>query len=262
MRLALAAIALASVLSFAACVQVSCGCVTPISVFAAASLAPALDELTADFRAAYSAATYFTTSTASSAALRTQIEQGARADVFLSADTDNPQALGNAGLVDGGMQVFATNHLTIVVPSDNPAGITSPVDLARDGVRIIAAGEDVPITKYAEQALANLASQPGYPPDFAAAYETNIVSREDNVGAVTSKIALGEGDAAIVYVTDAKNGGLQQIEIPGAANVTATYGGVVLRDAAGPKAAHAFLDRVSGPYGQAILAKYGFAPAP
>ena len=76
--------------------------------------------------------------------------------------------------------------------------------MARPGVKVIAAGDNVPITKYATQLVDNLAKGAGYPADFAAAYEANIVSKEDNVKAVVAKIELGEGDAAIVYVTDAK----------------------------------------------------------
>ena len=83
-------------------------------------------------------------------------------------------------------------------------GIKTPADLAKPGVKIIAAGDAVPITKYANQLVDNLAKSPGYPADFATAYNANIVSKEDNVKAVVAKLELGEGDAGIVYVTDAK----------------------------------------------------------
>ena len=90
------------------------------------------------------------------------------------------------------------------MPTANPAGITTPADLAKPGVKVIAAGDEVPITKYATQLVENLAKAAGYPADFAAAYAANIASKEDNVKAVVAKIELGEGDAGIVYVTDAK----------------------------------------------------------
>ena len=252
----------ASLLILAACAQVSCGCVTPVTVFGAASLAKPLEEIKTGFVGSYGVAVVVTISTGSSAALRAQIEQGARADVFLSADTSNPAALLDAGLVDGSIMPFATNHVAIVVPKGNTAAVSSPADLARTGLRIIAAGPDVPITKYADQVVAKLAALSGYPPDFAARYAANIVSREDNVGAVLAKIALGEGDAAIVYVTDAQAASVDTVELPADANVTATYSGVVLKDAAGPHAAHAFLDWVRGPNGQQVLAKFGFSPVP
>ena len=107
-----------------------------------------------------------TISTDSSSALETQIEQGAPADVFLSADTTNPQKLVDAGLADGAAVTFAGNKLTVIVPADNPAGIASPADLAKPGIKVIAAGDEVPITKYATQLVANLAKEPGYPADF------------------------------------------------------------------------------------------------
>ncbi len=249
-------------LLLAACAQASCGCVTLVRVFGASSLAMPLEELSGDFARSFGIGVSVTISTGSSAALRTQIEQGAPADVFLSADTSNPAALLDAGLVDGTMVTFATNHLAIVVQKGNPAAISAPADLGRANVRIIAAGLEVPITKYADQVVTKLADLPGYPAGFAAAYAANIVSREDNVGAVIAKIALGEGDAAIVYVSDAKAANVDTIELPEDANVTATYAGVVLREATGPHAAHAFLDWVRSPSGQQIMAAFGFSPAP
>ncbi len=95
---------------------------------------------------------------------------------------------------------------------------------------MIAAGDTVPITKYANQLVANLARQSGYPADFAANYAANVASKEDNVAAVVAKIELGEGDAGIVYVTDAKTSTkVTTIAVPDAANVPATYGGVVVK---------------------------------
>ena len=76
----------------------------------------------------------------------------------------------------------------MIVPADNPAGIRTPADLAKPGVKIIATGDEVPITKYANQLLASLAKAPGYPVDFEAAYQANIASREDNVKAVVAKL--------------------------------------------------------------------------
>lgn len=257
---AVIAFLIASVLSLAACVQASCGCVTPVTVFGASSLAAPLEEIKSGFAGSYGVAVYVTISTGSSTALRTQIEQGARADVFLAADTANPAALVDAGLVDGSITAFATNHLAIVVPKGNPAHISSPADLARPGVTVIAAADGVPITKYAGQLVAKLAARPGYPSDFAAAYEANVVSREENVGAIVAKIELGEGDAAIVYLTDANSSEVDAVALPPEANVTATYAGVVLKNAAGPRAAHAFLDWLRGADGQRILADAGFSP--
>jgi molybdate transport system substrate-binding protein len=231
-----------------------------LTIYAAASLKGVLDKAGAAYEAA-NPGTTLTISTDSSSALETQIEQGAPADVFLSADAKNPQALVDMGLAGGDLVKFAGNVLTVVVPSDNPAGIATPADLARPGVKVIAAGDSVPITKYATQLVANLAREAGYPADFAAAYAANVVSREDNAKALIAKVELGEGDAGIVYLTDAKaSTRVKTIDVPDSANVPATYAGVVVKASTNAVAAHAFLTWFAGPDGQAILAGFGFLP--
>jgi molybdate transport system substrate-binding protein len=149
----------------------------------------------------------------------------------------------------------------VIVPVANPAKLTSPKDLARSGVKIIAAGDAVPITKYANQLVANLAKEPGYPADFEAAYQKNIVSKEDNVKALVAKLELGEGDAGIVYVTDAKaSTKVATVDVPPTANVLATYAGVVVKASPNQNAAIRFLAWLAGPDGQAILSGFGFLP--
>ncbi len=232
-----------------------------LTIYGAASLSAVLAELKIAYEAA-NPGTTITISTDSSAALETKIEQGAPADVFLSADTANPQKLVDEGLAAGRAVKFAGNLLTIIVPAGNPAGIQTGADLARNGVKVIAAADAVPITKYANQLVANLAGLPGYPADFVAKYDANIVSKQDNVAAVVSQIALGEGDAAIVYMTDAKTATkVTAIAVPRAANVPATYAGVVIGSSADVAAAQAFLTWLTGPASQSILASFGFLPA-
>jgi molybdate transport system substrate-binding protein len=233
-----------------------------LTILGAASLKGALVKAKTAYEAA-NPGTTLTISTDSSATLETQIEQGAPADVFLSADTTNPKKLVDEGLADGAAVTFAGNKLTVIAPPNNPAGIASPADLARPGIKVIAAGDSVPITKYATQLVANLAKEAGYPADFAAAYAANIASKEDNVKAVVAKIELGEGDAGIVYVTDAKaSTKVMTIEVPDTANVPATYAGVVVKASAHVDAARAFLNWFAGPDGQAILGGFGFLPPP
>jgi molybdate transport system substrate-binding protein len=235
---------------------------TELTVFAAASLKNVLAEAETAYEAA-NPGTDLTISTDSSAALETQIEEGAPADVFLSADTTNPQKLVDGGFAGGEAIAFAGNELTVIVPTDNPAGIQSPADLAKDGVRIIAAGDEVPVTKYATQLVQNVAAEEGSPPDFEAAYAANVVSKEDNVGQVVAKIELGEGDAGIVYVTDATaSDEVTPIEVPAGANVPATYAGVVVGASPNQEAAAAFLDWLRGPDGQVVLSSFGFLPPP
>ncbi|MGH2475818.1 MAG: molybdate ABC transporter substrate-binding protein [Candidatus Limnocylindrales bacterium] len=250
-----------------ACAGGSGGSVTPatnveLTVYGAASLKGVLEEVKTAYEASHPG-TALTMSTDASSALATKIEQGAPADVFLSADTTNAQRLVDAGLAAGDAVVFAANELTIIVPADNPAGITSPADLGRPGVKVIAAGDEVPITRYAVQVVVNLARGAGYGTGFAAAYATNVVSREDNVKAVVAKIELGEGDAGIVYTTDAAaSTKVATVDVPNAANVPASYAGVVVKASGNVDAARAFLAWLVGSDGQAVLAGFGFLPSP
>jgi molybdate transport system substrate-binding protein len=156
-----------------------------LTIYGAASLKAVLAKVQTTYQTS-NPGTTLAISTDSSSALETKIEQGAPADVFLSADTANPQKLVDKGLAAGTVTKFAGNLLTIIVPTANPAGIQTPADLAKAGVKIITCGDTVPIAKYAAQLVANLAKQPGYPADFVAQYTANIVSKEDNVAAVVS----------------------------------------------------------------------------
>ena len=231
-----------------------------LTVAGAASLKEVLGEAAAAYEDA-SPGTTVTLATGSSAALAAQIREGAPADVFLSADTATPDELARDGLAAGDPVVFAMNELTVIVPVDNPGRVASPADLARDGLVVIAVGDEAPITRYATQLVANLATLPGYPPDFEAAYAANVASKEDSVKAVVAKIELGEGDAGIVYVTDAAAASrVRAVPVPDEANVPATYAGVVVAASEHRAAARAFLDWFAGPDGQAILGRHGFLP--
>lgn len=230
-----------------------------LNVFAAASLRDVMSAAASAYEQA--SGIQMQISTDASTALRVQIQQGAEADVFLSADAENPDVLTADGLVDGAIVPFARNGLAIIVPSDNPAGIRTSADLARPGVKIVAAGEKVPISRYAAQLLEQLAATSGNAAGFVAAYAANVVSREDNVRAVVAKIELGEGDAAIVYASDARaSTKVSVIPLPSGIDVLATYAGVVPTRAPHRAEGHAFLDWVAGSPGQEILARFGFAP--
>jgi molybdate transport system substrate-binding protein len=234
--------------------------VTPVAltVFAAASLTNALDEVKTAYEAT-GAGVALTIATDSSAALRVQIQEGAPVDVFLSADTSNPQTLVDGGVAADSITPFAANTVALVVPADNPAAIRTPADLATPGVAIVAAGAEVPISRYAAQVLDLLAPLPGYPTDFAARYAANVVSEEDNVRAVLTKIESGDGDAGFVYRTDAlASTQVLDIEIPVEARVAATYTGCVIADSVHVAEATAFLAWLAGADGQAILAEFGF----
>ena len=233
-----------------------------LTIFGAASLAKVLDEVKADYEAA-NPGTTLTISTDSSAALATQIEQGAPADVFLSADTTNPQKLVDAGLADGDAVVFAANKLTIITPTGQPGRPDRAVrPRPRRGSGSSRRGDEVPITKYATQLVENLAGAAGAPADFAAAYAANIVSKEENVAAVRTKIELGEGDARHRLRDGCRRPPTRspRSTVPDDVNVPASYAGVVVKASPNVEAAHAFLDWFAGPDGQAILASFGFLP--
>jgi molybdate transport system substrate-binding protein len=255
MKRPLAAIMVAPIL-------IACGSASPeppdrVVVLAAASLTDALEELAGTY--VDETGTEIVISFDASSALRAQIEEGAQADLFVSADVANPQQLVDAGLTDGEARRFASNALTIVVPADGSSHVAAWTDLAAPAVRIVAAGDDVPITRYAVELIDNLAAQPGAPSGFADAYAGNIVSREDNVRAVLAKIELGEGDAGIVYETDAASSiDVTTIDIPAETNVAADYAFVVLADA--PPGAAAFGEWLLGEEAQSILASHGFRP--
>lgn len=236
---------------------------TELTVFAAASLREAFGAAKESYEAATPGVT-LVFSFDGSGMLRTQLEQGAPVDLFASADDINPRILADAGLTAGRPLPFAGNRLALVVPAANPAAIASPFDLARPGVRLVNADASVPITAYAAEMLSVLAGLPGAPPRFVAAVAANVVSREDNVRAVLAKVELGEGDAGIVYATDAREAGeaVRVIAIPDEANVAVTYAAVVLRDAPHRAAASAFLAWLAGPEGRAVLANFGFTAPP
>ena len=231
-----------------------------LTIFAAASLKGALGTIKAAYEAA-SPGTTIIVSLDSSSALETKIEQGAPSDVFLSADTTSPQRLIDAGIAGGTAVRFAGNKLVIIVPTGNPGGVTTPADLARSGLEIVAAGDTVPITAYATKLIDNLAALSGYPTDFAARYASNVTSKEENVKGIVAKIELGQGEAGIVYVTDAQaSTRVETVVVPDEANVPATYAGVVVRASANQAAAQAFLTWLTGGVGQAIFGAFGFVP--
>ena len=195
-----------------------------LTIYGAASLKGALEEAKTAYEAA-NPGTTLTISTDSSAALETQIEQGAPADVFLSADTTNPKKL-----VDAGPRRRCSRRLRRQRADDHRrrpttrAASTRRTTSAKPGVRVIAAGDEVPITKYATQLVDNLAAAAGDPADFAAAYAANVVSKEDNVKAVVGpRSSWARATRAIVYVTDATaSDKVATIDVPDDVNVPAT----------------------------------------
>ncbi|HEY2667438.1 MAG TPA: molybdate ABC transporter substrate-binding protein [Actinomycetota bacterium] len=222
------------------------------NVFAAASLTGAFNRIKADF-IALNPKVNLTMNYNGSGSLVTQIQNGAPADVFASADGDNMNKLSGTGKIDF-PQNFAGNLLEIVVQQNNPKHIATLADLARPDVSVVLGDPaSVPAGKYARQALA------------AAGVTVVPKSLELNVTAVTQKIALQEADAGIVYVTDVKASVaagqfVDGVPIPAAQNVVAVYPIGVLKSSPNQAVAQAFVAYVRSPAGQATLASFGFLP--
>ncbi len=233
-----------------------------LTVFAAASLTGAFTEIGKNFEAANPGVTV-TFNFAGSQALRTQIEQGASADVFASADHKNMDAMISENLVAGGKyQDFASNLLVVILPPGNPASIQTLQDLARPGIKLDLADSSVPVGNYARQALTNLSQDPAYGSDYSTQVLANVVSNETDVKQVVAKVDLGEADAGIVYVTDAQAApDLKTIAIPKDFNVVASYPIAVVDKSHNTDLAASFIAYVLSPDGQAVLKKWGFAPA-
>ncbi len=234
-----------------------------IVVFAAASLTDAFGEVAEAFQRDHPG-TRVTYSFGGSNQLRAQLEQGARADVFASADELQMDAAVAGGLTVEPVRVFARNRLTIITPADNPKGVAGVRDLARPGVRLVTAQPNVPIGRYTEAMLDRAAADPTYGPDFTAHAKANVVSREENVRQVVGKVQLGEADAAVVYssdVTPQARGQLQQVPVPDLLNTIATYPVAVCRSGANPAGAEAFVAFLLSPRAQDTLARWGFVKA-
>lgn len=233
---------------------------TTLTVFAAASLTDSFKEIGKSFEGAYPRIRVVF-SFAGSQSLRTQIQQGAKADVFASADSNNMEPLKTDNLLTDAPQVFARNVLIVILPRDNTAGIKGLKDLAGPGVKLILADTGVPIGSYTLQILDKLSTDPAYGADFKTRVLARVVSKETDVKAIVSKVSLGEGDAGVVYTTDAQVavGKLSTLTIPDAYNVTATYPIAVLKASPNPGAAQKFVDYVLSSDGQTVLKKYGFA---
>lgn len=232
-----------------------------VTVFAAASLTESFGEIEGAFEKANPGVTV-QYNFAGSQALVTQLTQGAKADLFASADQPNMENAIKGGVIAGTPRVFAKNKLVIIVPKENRAGIATPKDLAKPGIKFDTAQASVPVGAYTQQALDNFAKLPEYGADFKASVNKNTVSQEDNVKAIVQKVQLGEADAGIVYATDAQaaKDKLTLIQIPDAQNVIATYPVALVKDAKQAALGQRFLDYLLSADGQAILRKYGFAP--
>jgi len=236
---------------------------TRLTVFAAASLTDAFTEAGQVFSQAHPDITV-SFSFAGSQELATQISQGAPADLFASANQNQMDAAVASGRINADApHPFVQNRLVVIVPSDNPAGITTLADLANEGVQLVFAAAEVPVGQYTLDFLTKATVADDFPDRYLELVQTNVVSYEQNVRAVFTKISLGEGDAGVVYASDvvgteAEN--VIQLDIPDAFNTVAQYPIASLNDSENEVAAAQFITFILSTEGQAILAQYGFLP--
>ena len=232
-----------------------------LTVFAAASLTDAFREIGQVFEAQKS--TPVTFNFGSSSQLRTQLQQGAVADVFASADQAQMNAARDDGSIEGADVTFALNRLVAIVPKENPGRLQSAADIANPGIRFVTAAPEVPIGLYTQHMFDKMSQTSAFGTDFKDRANANIVSREPNVRQVVAKVQLGEADAAVVYLSDVTSSSapdLLTILIPDDLNVLASY--PIARVTGGPQAelGQAFIEMVLSPSGQALLQKWNFTP--
>jgi molybdate transport system substrate-binding protein len=230
-----------------------------ITVYAAASLTEAFNAAAPAFTKKTGIAVTF--SFGGSDTLATQIKQGAPADVFASANLAQMKVVNDAGLVAGTPKTFAKNRLVLIAPKGAAMKFASPADLAKPGAKVILAAASVPVGGYARATFGKLSGTSGYPADFPATVEKNVVSNELDVKAVVTKISLGEGDAGVVYSTDVTSTVAPKLDVvpfPAAVAPDIEYPIAALKNAPNPKGAQAFVDYIVSPEGQAFLKARGF----
>jgi molybdate transport system substrate-binding protein len=218
-----------------------------LTVLAAASLTDAFTMIGDQVHRKYPGIST-TFSFAGSPTLVTQIQQGAPADIFASADQATMQKVTSGGFTSGTPSVFAHNKLEIAVQAGNPKHITSLDDLTNPSVKVVVCAPAVPCGSYSTATFAK------------AGIKVTPVSQEQDVKSVLTEVGLGEADAGIVYVTDVKSAHSQVtgVTIPDNMNTTANYPIAELRTTQSDAAAKVFVDYVLGPEGQATLASFGF----
>jgi len=234
-----------------------------LTVFAAASLTDAFGELADAFEANHPGK-QINLNFAASNLLAQQLADGADADVFASADRiQMDAAIDSRRIKPDEARVMVGNTLVIIFPPDNPAGISSPLDLAFPGISVILAAEEVPVGRYSLEYLTKASDEMYFGLDYKTDVLDNVVSFEQSVRGVLAKIQLGEADAGIVYKSDVYNLEPEEINgitIPSELNVSASYYIAPINDSHQSELAREFIDFVLSAEGQDILAKYGFLP--
>ncbi len=236
------------------------GVARTLVVHAASSLSGAFQEFARRFEAAHPGVKVVCNFAGTQQLVR-QIEGGAPGDVFASADDRWMTYLERKGQLAGPGVPIARNRLVVITPPGDPGHIRSLADLAVPGRKLVLAARAVPAGGYAREMLLRLGRTSGYSPGYTEAVLRNVVSEEDNVRQVVSKVVLGEADAGVVYRSDV--GGprpplVRRIEIPDSVNVIATDLMAVLKGSRSPVLTREFLRFVNSEPGRGVLRRHGF----
>lgn len=233
-----------------------------LTVFTAASLTGAFGEIGQIYKNETNISVVFNFD--GSQALRSQIENGAYADLFASANKKQMNALKNGGLMNNSsIVIFTKNKLSLIVPKNNPAKIFNLSDLAKPGLKIVMGTKDVPVGDYALQIISNLGNNSSYGPDYKTKVLANVISQETNVNYVVTKVALGEADVGFAYVSDVTGNlasKMDKIDIPEEYNIIAEYPMGILLESKYPAESQELMNLVMSNEGKAVMEKYGFSP--
>lgn len=234
---------------------------TELTVFAAASLSDAYRQIGRNFEQA-NPGVKVVFNFAGSQQLAAQLGQGAPADVFASANATQMAAVVSAGRVGkDSARTFVLNRLVVVTSPSSKVNITRLQDLARPGLKLVFAAKAVPVGQYSLDFLDKAAKDAAFGAGFKNAVLRNVISYEDNVRAVLTKVSLGEGDAGIVYATDVVSSPrtpVKRIYIPNRLNVIASYPIATVSDSKNAALAKQFVDYMFANDTRLILARYGF----
>ncbi len=231
-----------------------------LTVFAAASLTESFSAIGKHLESVYPGLQVLF-NFAGSQTLRTQIDQGAPADVYASADTAQMAIAQQRGLVLAPPAIFTKNRLVVIVPRENPGRVADFRDLANPGLKLVLAGRHVPVGRYSRDVLRRATSDARR--DFETRVLRNLVSEEHNVKQVVTKVQLGEADAGMAYVSDVTPrlvNAILTVSIPDTYNLTATYPIAIIKGTRQRALAKTFIDFVRSDQGQAMMMSYNFLP--
>jgi molybdate transport system substrate-binding protein len=241
----------AAALAIAGCGSSSSGSSQPtLTVSAAASLRDAFTTCAQGFKQARLRFSF-----AGSDELAAQIRQGARPNLFASANTKLPQQLAGEGKLDK-PTVFAGNKLVIAVPTDS--SIAGIADLEQPGTSLVIGAASVPIGSYTREVLGRL------PPVQRKAILGNVKSAEPDVAGIVGKLMQGAADAGFTYLSDVTGtkGALRAVDLPPGLQPRVAYGAGIVKGTPNQEQARAFIDDVTTGACSRAMRAAGFLPPP